>query len=96
VDLGARRSVSTDEFELRLTASAPSRIFGISFESPYGFHADNVAMRGASGMIFSKMNDEQFSASLEREGYDLIIMQFGGNAVPYLRMKRMRADSRVP
>ena len=57
---------TTDEFELRLTASAPSRIYGISFESPYGFHADNVAMRGASGMIFSKMNDEQFSASLKR------------------------------
>ena len=76
---------ATDEFELRLTASAPSRIYGISFESPYGFHADNVAMRGASGMIFSKMNDEQFSASLKREGYDLIILQFGGNAVPYLK-----------
>ena len=76
---------TTDEFELRLTASAPSRIYGISFESPYGFHADNVAMRGASGMIFSKMNDEQFSASLKREGYDLIILQFGGNAVPYLK-----------
>jgi len=42
-------------------------------------------MRGASGMIFSKMNDEQFSASLKREGYDLIILQFGGNAVPYLK-----------
>jgi lysophospholipase L1-like esterase len=74
-----------DEFNLRLSSSASSRIFGISFESPYGFHADNVAMRGASGMIFSKMNDEQFSACLEREGYDLIIMQFGGNAVPYLK-----------
>ena len=74
-----------DEFDLRLSASSPTRIFGISFESPYGFHADNVAMRGASGMIFSKMNDEQFAASLDREGYDLIIMQFGGNAVPYLK-----------
>jgi hypothetical protein len=46
-------------------------------------------MRGASGMIFSKMNDEQFAASLQREGYDLIIMQFGGNGVPYLKMKHM-------
>ena len=74
-----------DEFSLRLNSSEQTRIFGISFESPFGFHADNVAMRGASGMIFSKMNDEQFAASLEREGYDLIILQFGGNAVPYLK-----------
>ena len=74
-----------DEFSMRLYSSEQTRIFGISFESPFGFHADNVAMRGASGMIFSKMNDEQFAASLEREGYDLIILQFGGNAVPYLK-----------
>ena len=31
------------------------------------------------------MNDEQFAESLQREGYDLIIMQFGGNGVPYLK-----------
>ena len=74
-----------DKFELRLRSSAQTRIFGISFESPYGFHADNVAMRGASGMIFSKMDAEQFSGSLRREAYDLIILQFGGNAVPYLK-----------
>ena len=53
-------------------------------------------MRGASGMIFSKMNDEQFSASLKREGYDLIILQFGGNAVPTSKMRRMQVVSRVP
>ena len=75
----------TQEFDLKLTSNAQARIYGISFDSPYGFHADNVAMRGASGMIFSKMNDEQFAKCLQREGYDLIIMQFGGNGVPYLK-----------
>ena len=74
----------TQEFDLKLTSKAQARIYGISFDSPYGFHADNVAMRGV-GMIFSKMNDEQFAESLQREGYDLIIMQFGGNGVPYLK-----------
>ena len=75
----------TQQFGLKLTSNAQTRIFGISFDSPYGFHADNVAMRGASGMIFSKMNGEQFAKCLQREGYDLIIMQFGGNGVPYLK-----------
>ena len=70
---------------MRITSDALVRVFGISFESPFGFHADNVAMRGASGMIFTKMNGPQFKASLEREAYDLIILQFGGNAVPYLK-----------
>lgn len=74
-----------DEFSIVLSSKGPSRIYGLSFESPTGFHADNVAMRGASGMMFSKMNDEQFAQSLRREEYQLIVLQFGGNAVPYLK-----------
>lgn len=76
---------SEDEFSMRISSEEQIRVYGISFESPFGFHADNVAMRGASGMIFTKMNGPQFKASLEREAYDLIILQFGGNAVPYLK-----------
>lgn len=74
-----------DRFSMRISSEQEIRVYGISFESPFGFHADNVAMRGASGMIFTKMNGGQFKASLEREDYDLIILQFGGNAVPYLK-----------
>ena len=74
-----------DKFSMRISSEQQVRVYGISFESPFGFHADNVAMRGASGMIFTKMNGGQFKASLEREAYDLIILQFGGNAVPYLK-----------
>ena len=74
-----------DKFSMRISSERQIRVYGISFESPFGFHADNVAMRGASGMIFTKMNGGQFKASLEREAYDLIILQFGGNAVPYLK-----------
>jgi len=76
---------SEDEFSMRISSEEQIRVYGISFESPFGFHADNVAMRGASGMIFTKMNAPQFKASLEREAYDLILLQFGGNAVPYLK-----------
>ena len=74
-----------DKFSIRIRSEQQVRVYGISFESPFGFHADNVAMRGASGMIFTKMNGGHFKASLEREAYDLIILQFGGNAVPYLK-----------
>jgi len=74
-----------DKFSMRIRSEQQVRVYGISFESPFGFHADNVAMRGASGMIFTKMNGGHFKASLEREAYDLIILQFGGNAVPYLK-----------
>ena len=74
-----------DEFSMHIESSAPARIFGWSFESPTGVHVDNVAMRGASGMIFTKLDEVQLQKSLQREAYTLIIMQFGGNAVPYLK-----------
>ena len=74
-----------DEFSMHIESTAPARIFGWSFESPTGVHVDNVAMRGASGMIFTKIDEVQLQKSLQREGYTLIIMQFGGNAVPYLK-----------
>lgn len=74
-----------EEFTLALQSDESPRIFGISFESPTGVHVDNVAMRGASGMVFSKLDADQFKSNLERESYSLIILQYGGNAVPYLK-----------
>ncbi len=74
-----------DEFSMVMKAEKSPRIYGLSFESSTGVQVDNVAMRGASGMIFRKLNQNQFKASLQRENYALIILQFGGNAVPYLK-----------
>jgi len=73
------------EFTLALQSDESPRIFGITFESPTGVHVDNVAMRGASGMVFSKLDTDQLKSHLEREAYSLIILQYGGNAVPYLQ-----------
>jgi hypothetical protein len=72
-------------FTMRMRSSAVARVYGISFESPSGIAVDNVAMRGASGMMFTKIDPVQLQESLQREQYALIIMQFGGNAVPYLK-----------
>lgn len=74
-----------EEFKLSIEAKESPRIYGISFDSPTGVHVDNVAMRGASGKVFRRLDREQFKADLEREGYALIILQYGGNTVPYLK-----------
>lgn len=78
-------SVPKLPYELVMQSDSATRILGLSFESPTGFHMDNVAMRGASGMVFTKLDDAQLGNNLNQEGYSLIIMQFGGNAVPYLK-----------
>lgn len=76
---------AAEEMELKFKSAGPARVYGLTFESPTGVQVDNVAMRGASGMMFTKLDPEQFGQFLAQESYSLIIMQFGGNTVPYLK-----------
>jgi lysophospholipase L1-like esterase len=46
------------------------------------FH--NVAMRGSSGTLFRQLDRTQFSAQLKSQDVGMILLQFGGNAVPYI------------
>jgi lysophospholipase L1-like esterase len=72
--------------DVRLFMDLPEggRIYGISFESYYGIQVDNIAMRGGSGLIFSRMNREHQLRMMEYLSPDLLILQFGGNVVPYI------------
>jgi lysophospholipase L1-like esterase len=64
------------------------RIYGISFESYNGLQMDNIAMRGGSGLIFTKMNRELQIRMMEYLSPGLLILQFGGNVVPYINATR--------
>ncbi len=64
------------------------RIYGISFESHRGLQMDNIAMRGGSGLIFTKMDREQQMRMLEYLSPGLLILQYGGNVVPYINAER--------
>jgi hypothetical protein len=60
------------------------RIYGISFESEGGLQMDNIAMRGGSGLIFTRMNRSTQQAMLDHLSPGLILLQYGGNVVPYM------------
>jgi hypothetical protein len=72
--------------DMRLFMNLPEggRIYGVSFESNGGVQVDNIAMRGGSGLIFSRMNREQQLRMMELLSPGLLILQFGGNVVPYI------------
>lgn len=57
-------------------------VYGLSQESETGVIVDNIPMRGCLGLVFTKMDQEQLASFYERENVKLIIMQFGGNAIP--------------
>ena len=58
---------------------------GISFDGNQGVSVDNIAMRGAAGVTFSSMDRAHFGRALGREPVGLILLQFGGNAVPHVK-----------
>lgn len=58
---------------------------GFSLEGDYGIQVDNIAMRGSSGTFFGKLDQQLMSKMYEDLNAELIIMQFGGNSVPYLK-----------
>ena len=59
--------------------------YGLTLDGEDGIQVDNVAMRGSSGTVFSNTDAGQFAAMVKVLNPKLILMQFGGNTVPYLR-----------
>jgi lysophospholipase L1-like esterase len=60
-------------------------ILGFSLEGDYGIQVDNIAMRGSSGTFFGKIDQQLAGRMYQDLNADLIIMQFGGNSVPYFK-----------
>lgn len=57
-------------------------VYGLSQESRTGIIVDNIPLRGCLGIVFTKMDSAQLSKFYSEENVRLIIMQFGGNAIP--------------
>jgi len=76
--------------KLTITFSGPSspEVYGISLETPSGIQMDNVSMRGGSGTIFYKLNSELTKQMYAALNPKLIILQFGGNVMPYVDSKK--------
>lgn len=57
-------------------------VYAISQETDTGVIVDNIPMRGCLGMVFTKMDSALIASFYQQENVQLIIMQFGGNAIP--------------
>lgn len=58
-------------------------VYGLSQESNTGVIVDNIPMRGCLGLVFTKIDAGQLSRFYSEANVRLIIMQFGGNAIPF-------------
>jgi len=50
-----------------------------------GVNVDNIPMRGCSGTIFTQIAQSSLETYFKRFNVPMIVMQYGGNAMPYLK-----------
>ena len=77
---GALRDTLT---RLNIDISGIGEVYGVSLESATGVIVDNIPMRGGSGNVFTKMNRKELTEFYEATNTRLIILQFGGNVMPW-------------
>ncbi len=62
-------------------------VYALSFESGSGVIVDNIPLRGASGTLFRRISSTQLVKQYTAEPIRFVILQFGGNSVPYIDTK---------
>jgi hypothetical protein len=67
-----------------ITMSGNANIYGVLIDNGFGVAVDNIAMRGASGLHFTSMNNFLMNEIFDLLNIGLIILQYGGNAMPGL------------
>ena len=65
-----------------ISFTGDAEVYGIMLDGGPGVTVDNVAMRGCSGAVFTEMDSTTMSQSYDKTDTRLIILQFGGNAMP--------------
>jgi lysophospholipase L1-like esterase len=73
-----------EKIKIHFDMEEGGRVYGISFDPSKGIQMDNMAMRGSSGMELSRTDHELIDTMMQDLNPGLILMQFGGNVVPYI------------
>ena len=60
-------------------------VYGLTLDGEDGIQLDNVAMRGSAGTVFAGLNGENFAQMYRELDPKVLIFQYGGNSVPYVK-----------
>ncbi len=73
--------------EFRFKGKDSPDFYGVSLEGSKGIMVDNFGLRGSSGTFFNQINYSQLKNFYDYLNTKLIILQFGGNSLPYITTK---------
>lgn len=68
-----------------ITTSGSADLYCITVDNGPGVAVDNIPMRGCSGSQFTSVDKNLLSQAYAQLDVAMIILQFGGNSVPYLK-----------
>lgn len=80
--------LDTATTSVSISLSGTADIYGVMVDDGPGVAVDNIPMRGCSGHQFTQINRDQLASAYAQMDVGLIILQFGGNSVPYLKGKQ--------
>jgi lysophospholipase L1-like esterase len=86
-------STPTSELSLNFSAKESPLFYGISLAQRHGgVLVHNIAMRGGSGTVFHQIDRDALREMYKQCHTGLIIMQFGGNVMPYIEDEQACVD----
>ena len=90
--LKANFTSTPEEITITFKGNDSPDIYGISLEGNTGIVMDNIPLRGCSGTIFTKQDATLLSNMYASLSPSLIIMEFGGNTIPYIDSDKAASD----
>ena len=90
--LKANFANTPEEITIAFSGNDSPDVYGISLEGSNGVIMDNIPLRGSSGTIFSKQNATLLGNMYAALSPNLIIMEFGGNTIPYTKSDKSAAQ----
>lgn len=88
---GAQHSVALSfpktpgKLKFEFKGKVSPNICAFSLEGDYGVQMSNIGMRGSSGTVFGRLNSATAQPMFKELNTKLVIMQFGGNSVPFFK-----------
>ena len=78
-------ATTPSNLKIELESKISPDFYGLTLDRNGGISLDNVAMRGSSGTIFAGTDGNNFQKMYQQLQPKLLIFQYGGNSVPYLK-----------
>ena len=79
-----RFNATPEEIAITMTGADSPEVYGISLEGNTGMNMDNIAMRGAAGYEFNRVDQPLLKEMLRDLDVRLLILQYGGNVLPHM------------